>query len=117
MIENLAHEIVVVRSGRICPDRTMENPMDFLLETGLLFHLNTAILHPMGLSWSVKCDDEGHVVDSFLEDHRDDPRTVYTNVDFQIMSRKLEAFISESGKSTMELRHKLLGFITQKAAK
>ena len=55
-------------------DHTIPEAARFLHERGLLFEINRAVLHPLGLALSAKTDDAGTVTGfGPLIDYRDDP--------------------------------------------
>lgn len=100
--------------GRDEEIKKIENPFGFLLDSGLLFEINRAILNPFGLAMEVTQDLEtGEVSFHAILDYRKDEEGIfYGEKKFKIGQEKLENFYSENKERT-EVRKKKLGFIKQ----
>lgn len=93
----------------------MENPEQFLRSSGLLFHINRALLHPLGLSLSLDVEESpaSGTKCSFQLHETDDPiGFVFSEEEMKNSLSKYEVFISERKQRVMK-RAKTLGFIMQ----
>lgn len=88
----------------------------FLRDTGLLFHINRTILHPLGLAMQVTIDDKtGECkISNKLWDYRDDPEGLL--FDQAILANGLEKYMNFYDsfiKDKHEERKKVNGYIIQ----
>ena len=89
-------------------------PLEFLLETGLLFEINRKILHPLGLALSLYLNDKGEVFDMEILDMRDDEEGVrYSDDTYAIGCDKFFKYMEAHGKKAIHGRFKKLGYILQ----
>ena len=87
----------------------------FLRENGLLFEINRAILHPLGLALEIQVDDDGTETVGGLWDYQDDPEGIlYAPETYKSGEAKYNQFIRTKGGRVMESRHRVLGFAVQK---
>jgi len=86
-------------------------PAQFFLETGLLFEINRAVLHPIGLSLLVQKTDMG--MELGLLDHRDNPTITFDPVTYQKGRTKWKQYWQTKGQKTHQRRERLLGFTVQ----
>ena len=89
--------------------------LDELRSSGLLFHINKEILHPIGLALEVTVEEDGSSRISGVWDARDDPEGI-TYVDEVLVNgiAKYEFYMERQGGTAMARRLKALGFIVQK---
>lgn len=92
----------------------IDNPAKFLVDTGLLFEINRAVLHPFGVAMAVTLDDDGKYKESFgLLDARDDPEGwVFDDASFAECEAKYAAF-GKAERDRIFRRLDSLGFIRQ----
>lgn len=92
----------------------MIDPEDFLEGTGLLFHFNRTILHPLGLALSLITEETENGVESRLEIHETDNEVgfVFSEQDLQRGNEKYQEFLKHK-KTDVLRRAKRLGFIMQ----
>lgn len=89
-------------------------PVEFLLDSGLLFEINRKVLHPFGLGLELTVDEDGTVRLGQLWDCRGGiGGLVYDSTTFIDGERKLERFMQESGARTLRERQDRYGFIIQ----
>lgn len=85
----------------------------FLLESGLLFEINRAILHPIGISLLVKKDGEGNSAFG-LKDERENPeQLIYSKDNYKKGHKKLIKFMKSFGHSQLKKRSDKLGWSFQ----
>lgn len=85
----------------------------YLLESGILFEINRAILHPFGISLMVKKSEDGKTNLS-LRDNRKSPEScLFPKVVYENGHQKLRNFVREFGHSQMKRRDRLLGWSSQ----
>lgn len=83
-------------------------PLQFLKDKGLLFELNRAVLHPLGLTLQV--DDDGRA--ELLQ--TDDPAgMLFTQSDFLDGESRLMEFMNAEGSSRLAARKAFLQFVEQ----
>ena len=92
-------------------NKTVVDPMKFMMDSGILFHMNHCVLHPLGLAIVGNMTKDGLCFE--LVDRRTNPNTVFADEDIRKASKKLEEYMKKDGRPTMELRKKLLGFVIQ----
>jgi hypothetical protein len=96
------------------PDLATQNAeaADFLHRTGLLFEINRAVLHPLGLALGLWQNDDGAFAGfAGLVDHRDDPEGMaYSDETLRSGLERLRAF---GVTAIREERARRLGFIVQ----
>jgi len=93
----------------------LENPERFLTDSGLLFHINRHVLHPLGLSMVLDVAEEGgSVLSSRIEIHETDTPVGFTfsEEDMSRWSKVADEFIS-TRKSRVLTRRQQLGYLTQ----
>jgi hypothetical protein len=88
--------------------------MDYLLETGLLFEINRAILHPLGLALAVVEDSTGSQKNIIVMDYSSDPEgMIFTEEAYWMGTVKLDKFMEEFGILRLQQRKEKLGFVVQ----
>lgn len=83
-------------------------PLQFLKENGLLFELNRAVLHPLGLSLQV---DEGGKVE--LLQTEDPAGMVFTESTFNDGEQRLLEYMEREGSSKLASRRAFLQYVEQ----
>jgi hypothetical protein len=84
----------------------------FVIDSGLLYHMNRVIFHPIGLAWVFEEAADGEM-QSVIIDRRSNPTGVFTSKEMAIGEAKKLAYLEESGRVAMERRRKSLGFTVQ----
>ena len=96
--------------------KNIEDPVTFLLDTGLLFEINRQILHPFGLALGVM-PSEGtnkEVGEFTIWDEREDPEGIVFSPDSFVRGvEKLNKFLEDFGIEKMSQRGAELDFISQ----
>ena len=88
--------------------------LDYLAKTGLLFEINRAILHPLGLALAISYDDVGDAGGGGVVDNSDDPEgMIFTEESYNRGSEKLDKFMKEEGLVRLQTRLDVLGFVVQ----
>ena len=92
----------------------VDNPEHFLHDSGLLFHINRSILHPLGYSLSVMVEDSEDIETVlFMLHETDDPKGfIIDQKEIQAMAAKYNTFISQRKERAL-YRGKSLGYIMQ----
>ena len=96
----------------------IKDPVEFLLENGLIFEFNRKILHPVGLALEVDIreNDEGRS-EPFLQLWKcpgyDQEGFLYPPDSYDVGKSKLEKFMNNTGESRIEKRLEKLGYIVQ----
>jgi hypothetical protein len=89
-------------------------PIKEFRESGLLFHINHTVLHPLGLALEVTVADDGSETLSGVWDCRDDPEGIRFGPELlEAGVKKYHTYMQEQGLSYMETRDKLLGYVVQ----
>lgn len=98
--------------------RPVSLPLNKLIDDGLLFEINRAILHPLGLSLALvweSDDGSGEVTGVDLIKDRDPEGTVFAPENFTEGEKKLKAFMEREGTERLVTREAALGFRQQTA--
>lgn len=104
-----------VRIKHIKGEKIVPNPMQFLADSGLLFHLNRTCFHPLGFALTADKDpDTGRLVFCKIVDARNSPFYVFDKATFDAGSDKFAAYMARS-KDVMTARKKKLGFVVQES--
>ena len=92
----------------------VENPEQYLHDTGLLFHMNRTILHPLGLSLAIAEQNiQGQGITSLvLHETADLNGFEFTDADMKQALASYDVFLTER-KSRVLTRGKTLGYIQQ----
>lgn len=87
----------------------------FLLDSGLLFEINRAVLHPLGLAFAVKIDEKTGEADfDGLWDGRDeDEGIVFTDEVLEAGTTKYFKYLEDEGFERFQKRYEKLGFVCQ----
>lgn len=86
--------------------------IQFLVSNGILWYLNRAVCHVLGVKMLL---DEGRN-EIVIEDHRDYPNTVFSPEVFRQGQARFQGYLRQQGSNTMELRRQILGFKVQESA-
>ena len=91
----------------------IENPVEFLVDNGILFEMNRQVLHPLGLELHFRLDDEGRVTAIDLLDNRRGEQPIsFPPEAFAAGRARYEAYLGEHGRRNMQKRRKL-GMVIQ----
>ncbi len=91
----------------------VENPVQFLVDNGILFEMNRQVLHPLGLELHFRLDDDGRITAIDLLDNRESPHPIaFSPEDFEAGRREYQAYLAESGRRNMQKRRKV-GMVIQ----
>lgn len=84
-------------------------------DSGLLFHINRTVLHPLGLALEITVEDDGSARLSGIWDCRDDPEGIAYDEDLlKECMAKYRKYMSERGEHSLASREQRLGFTVQK---
>ena len=100
------------RRTREYPRLEGQDAAKFLIDNGLLYHLNRVVCHPIGLTTLFEEGEDGDLR-LVIIDRRVNPTGVFTAKELEIGEAKKQTFIEESGRATMERRRRALGFTVQ----
>lgn len=93
--------------------RRIKEPIEFLLEKGLIFEINRRILHPLGLAIEVDLDSEDELTIK-VWDCRDDPEGLLFPPDsLKTGKEKIDKYMEDYGDAALKSRQELLGFLEQ----
>ena len=85
----------------------IENPVEFLRDSGILFEINRQVLHPLGLQMDFVRDDEGAVTGIDLEDNRSNPDPIcFSAEDFNEGRSRYEDYLAEKGRENIQKRRR-----------
>lgn len=92
---------------------TIDNPVQFLIDNGLLFEINRQVLHPLGLELHLRLNDENRLVGIDLLDNRPSPEPIYFSPEaFEEGRQKYERYMAEAGRRNMQKRRQI-GMVIQ----
>lgn len=92
---------------------TIENPVQFLVDHGILFEMNRQVLHPLGLELHFHLSDEGRITGIELLDNRASTNPIYFSPEaFEEGRQKYEQYMAEHGKRNMQKR-RMMGMVVQ----
>lgn len=85
----------------------IENPVQFLRDSGILFEINRQVLHPLGMEIHLHVDDEGAIEALVLEDNRDNPNPIcFTAEAFNEGRSRYEDYLAEHGRRNIQKRRR-----------
>jgi hypothetical protein len=95
--------------------KRIENPGQFLMDTGLLFEITRRIFHPLGMALEVVQEEGGEVHIGGIWDYRDDIEGIHFDEGktFTGGLEKWERFQREYGDAATEARREVLGYVVQ----
>ena len=95
--------------------KRIDNPGQFLMDTGLLFEINRRILHPLGLALEVVVYEDGGCRIGEIWDFRDesDGMCFQEGEAFDGGLVKWERFRREFADAKIAQRKKILGYVVQ----
>ena len=77
---------------------TVDAPVHFLMDNGILFEINRQVLHPLGLEMHLEAGEEGEACRIVLEDNRSVPQPIYfTSDEFEKGRSRYEAYMDAHG--------------------
>ena len=96
----------------------IKDPVEFLLENGLIFEFNRLVLHPIGLALEVDiCDNDEGKTETFLQLWRcpddDTDGFLYPSESFNVGHQKYSKYMTNLGNQRLKLRSDKLGFVIQ----
>ena len=92
---------------------TIENPVQFLRDNGLLFELNRQVLHPLGMELDIRLDEDGKITGIDLVDNRDNPQPLsFGPAEFTAGREKYNAYLDERGRRNIQKRRQM-GMVIQ----
>lgn len=91
----------------------VENPVQFMVDNGILFEMNRQVLHPLGLELHFRLDENGRITAIDLLDNRDSPHPIsFSPEAFDAGRRQYEAYLQDRGRRNMQKRRKV-GMVIQ----
>jgi hypothetical protein len=91
----------------------IENPVDFLRDSGILFEINRQVLHPLGMELHLRPDDDGGIGGIDLEDNRGEADPIcFTAEAFNEGRTRYEDYLAEHGRENIQKRRRL-GMVIQ----
>jgi len=87
--------------------------IDWVVNSGLLFHINHTILHLLGVALTVRVDAKGNKSWGFKDNRANPEELVFDKNQIAISKPKLEDFLASYGHSQMSRREKKLGWACQ----
>jgi len=84
--------------------------IDFILDSGLLFHLNHSVFHPLGIAMTIKVDDKGNKQWGFKDNRNEPESVVFDKNSLELGKLKLERFMREFGDKQISRRERRLGW-------
>lgn len=91
----------------------IENPVQFLVDNGILFEVNRQVLHPLGLELHFRLNEEGRITAIDLYDNRNSPHPIsFSPEAFDAGREKYEEYLNDHGRRNMQKRRKL-GMVIQ----
>jgi hypothetical protein len=91
----------------------IENPVEFMLDNGILFEMNRQVLHPLGLELHFQLDEHGKVTGIDLLDNREGPEPIAFNAEAYTEGReKYEEYLRQHGRRNIQKRRQL-GMVIQ----
>jgi hypothetical protein len=90
-----------------------ENPVEFLVENGVLFEMNRQVLHPLGLELHFRLNDEGRLTAIDLLDNREGAQPIsFSPEAFDAGRARYEQYLKEHGRRNM-LKRRKVGMVIQ----
>lgn len=91
-----------------------EEAAKFITDSGLLFEINRAVLHPLGLALVVVQEDDGTIRFGGIWDNREDLEGIVFSDDLlREGANKLQEYMDSTGNKALDARRAVLGQITQ----
>ena len=91
----------------------IENPVEFLIDHGILFEMNRQVLHPLGLELHFRLDDDGRITAIDLLDNRGGEQPIsFSQEDFAAGRARYEAYLADHGRRNMQKRRQV-GMVIQ----
>ncbi|MBT8402621.1 MAG: hypothetical protein KJP18_02110 [Gemmatimonadetes bacterium] len=91
----------------------IDNPVEFLIDNGILFEVNRQVLHPLGLELHFRLDDDGRITAIDLLDNREGEQPIsFAQGDFAAGRARYEKYLADHGRRTMQKR-RMLGMVIQ----
>lgn len=85
----------------------------YLIDNGLLFEINRAVLHPLGLALAVQVSSDNEIVGMELRKTNDLDGLIYDEETLKECTLKRDAFMEREGHLRLNQRAKSLGYIIQ----
>jgi hypothetical protein len=91
----------------------IENPVEFLIDHGILFEMNRQVLHPLGLELHFRLDDEGRITAIDLLDNRAGIQPISFSPEAFVAGReRYERYLADHGRRNMQKRRQI-GMVIQ----
>lgn len=91
----------------------IEDPVQFLVDNGILFEMNRQVLHPLGLELQLGSSEEGRASAVELHDNRESVHPIsFSPEAFEAGRRRYEAYLNEKGRRNMQKR-RTMGMVIQ----
>lgn len=88
--------------------KTIENPVEFLKDNGILFEINRQVLHPLGLELQIHLNEERRITGIDLLDNRENPQPIFFPPETFTEGRaKYEQYLRECGRRNIQKRRQL----------
>jgi hypothetical protein len=94
--------------------KMIEDPAMFLFETGILYKINKAVLHPLGYALAIGKHENGEMSILGLIDYTTNPQgATYTKEAFEVGRQKFKRHLQEKGSARLKMRKQALGYVFQ----
>ena len=91
----------------------IENPVQFLVDNGLLFEMNRQVLHPLGLELHFHLDEDGRVTGVDLLDNREGIQPISFSPEvFGAGRERYEQYLDAHGRRNIQ-RRRQIGMVIQ----
>ena len=91
----------------------IENPVQFLVDNGILFEMNRQVLHPLGLELHFRLNEEGRITAIDLLDNREGLQPISFPPDaFDAGRARYGKYLDEHGRRNMQKRRQV-GMVIQ----
>ncbi len=95
----------------------IENPVEFLIDNGILFEINRQILHPLGMQLEIELDESGSVQDLDLLDNRASDEPIYFSAEeYNEGRQRYENYMDSAGRRNIQKRRRM-GLVIQTGSK
>ena len=88
--------------------RTIDHPVQFLVDNGLLFEINRQVLHPLGLELRLRPRQGDQPGSIEIVDNRDNPQPlVFTPEQYNKGRASYEAYLGAHGRKNIKKRRQM----------
>lgn len=93
--------------------KQITDPVEFLIDNGILFEINRQILHPLGMQLEISLDSDGRVENVDLMDNRDSEAPIYfSSEEYERGRQKYQAYMESAGRRNIQKRRRM-GLVIQ----